>query len=134
MADLLRFDGTLRHDPAIDAWFADDPTGLRASVHEWFETMRRSGPDVREVLHDGFPYVCLGDVPFAYVNAFKAHANVGFVYGAELDDPAGLLEGTGRLGRHVKLRPGTDIERDALAALITAAHADIVLRVEVLSG
>lgn len=132
MAELLRFDGTIPHDPAIDHWFADDPTGLRASVLHWFDTMRQSGDNVLEVLHDGFPYVCLGDVPFAYVNAFTAHANVGFVYGAELDDPAGLLEGTGRLGRHVKLRPGTDIDSDALVDLIATAHADMVLRVEAL--
>lgn len=134
VAALLRFDGTLPHDPAIDGWFADDPTGLRASVLEWFETMRRSGPDLREVLHDGFPYVCLSDVPFADVNAFSAHANVGFVYGTELDDPTGLLEGTGRLGRHVKLRPQTDVDRDALGDLNAAAHADIGPRIEALSG
>jgi hypothetical protein len=132
MTSLLRFDGTVAHDPAVDGWFGDDPTGLRALVHEWFQRLRRTGDDVLEVLHDGFPYVCLGDVPFGYVNAFTAHANVGFVYGAELDDPAGLLEGTGRLGRHVKLRPGVDVDRDALAALIAAAYADIRARVAAL--
>lgn len=72
----------------------------------WFERMRDCGTDVRELLHDGCPVVCVGDAPFAYVNAFKAHASVGFFYGAMLADPAGLLEGEGKRMRHAKLRPG----------------------------
>jgi hypothetical protein len=37
---------------------------------------------------------------------FTAHVNVGFFRGAELSDPNGLLQGTGKFMRHVKLRPG----------------------------
>lgn len=43
-----------------------------------------------------------------------AHVNVGFFRGAELADPDGLLEGSGRFMRHVKLRPGLNIDHDAL--------------------
>jgi hypothetical protein len=56
---------------------------------------------------------------------FTAHVNVGFFLGAQLADPAGLLEGTGKSMRHVKLRPGDDIDREALAALIQAAYARV---------
>jgi hypothetical protein len=80
---------------------------------------------VREVLHDGCPVACLGDAPFAYVGAFKAHANVGFYFGALLPDPAGLLEGEGKRMRHVKLRPGVALDEKALEALIAAAYRDI---------
>jgi hypothetical protein len=78
---------------------------------------------VRELLHDGHPAACVGDAAFAYVNAFTAHANVGFFLGAHLADPAGLLEGTGKDMRHVKLRPGSGIDREALAALIESAYS-----------
>ena len=71
------------------------------------------------------PVACVGDAPFGYVNAFKAHASVGFHYGAMLDDPAGLLEGVGKRMRHVKLRPGKQLDVDALNDLIEAAHRDI---------
>ena len=90
--------------------------------------MRECGNDVRELMHDGSPTACVGDAPFAYVNVFRAHANVGFFYGAELEDPMGLLEGSGKRMRHVKLRPGVELDSAALEALIDAAYADIKLR------
>src|SRR4051812_9986763 len=63
------------------------------------------GDDVREVLHDGHPTACVADAAFAYVNTFKSHMNVGFFRGAEIADPAHLLQGTGKLMRHVKITP-----------------------------
>ncbi|MEZ5595213.1 MAG: DUF1801 domain-containing protein [Pseudomonadales bacterium] len=81
-----------------------------------------------ELLHDGHPTVCIGDATFAYVNVFRAHVNVGFFRGAELPDPAGLLEGTGRFMRHVKLRPDTPANEAALERLIRDAHADMQRR------
>ena len=53
--------------------------------------------------------------------------NVGFFLGARLADPAGLLEGTGRYMRHVKLRPGAQVDEQALAALIRAAYSRVKL-------
>ena len=92
--------------------------------------MRECGDDVRELMHDGCPVACVGDAPFGYVNVFTAHVNVGFFHGAALDDPAGLLEGSGKRMRHVKLRPGADRNLAALSALIDAAYADIESRLE----
>ena len=94
--------------------------------------MRDSGSGVRELMHDGCPTVCVDDAPFAYVNAFKDHVNVGFFHGAALADPAGLLEGTGKYMRHVKIRPGVALARSPLEALIAAAYADIVTRLQAL--
>jgi hypothetical protein len=91
---------------------------------------RGTGDDVREVLHDGHPTACIDDAGFAYVNAFTAHVNVGFFRGAELPDPAGLLEGTGKYMRHVKLRPGHDMDAKALVELIESAHTDMKRRLE----
>jgi hypothetical protein len=125
MNDLLRFNGAVRRDPQIEAWFSDFADPLRLMTRTWFERMRGCGADVRELLHDGCPVACVGDAPFGYVNAFKAHANVGFYYGAMLADPAGLLEGAGKRMRHVKLRPGKELNVEALSNLIVAAYHDI---------
>ena len=92
--------------------------------------MRECGDDVRELLHDGHPTACVADAAFAYVNAFKAHVDVGFFRGAELADPAGLLEGTGKYMRHVKLRPDGDIDPTALIRLIESAYTDMKGRLE----
>ena len=99
-------------------------------ARRWFEVMRDCGDDVREALHDGQPTACVGDAAFAYVNAFKAHVNVGFFHGAELVDPEGLLVGTGKFMRHVKLGPDRDVEVASLTKLIETAYTDMNVRLE----
>ena len=136
MKGLLLFYGGVRRDPAIDAWLNERTPELGTLARQWFERMRQCGADVRELMHDGCPTACVADAAFGYVAVFRAHANVGFFYGAELADPAGLLEGSGKRMRHVKLRPSTQVNEAALGALITAAYADLQsrLRVEQLGG
>ena len=103
---------------------------LGTLAQRWFDAMRACGEDVRELLHDGHPTACAGDAAFGYVNAFKAHVNVGFFRGAELPDPDRLLEGSGKLMRHVKLMPDRAVNAAALGKLIAMAHADMKRRVE----
>jgi hypothetical protein len=125
MDDLFRLPSAVHRDPRIEAWFSDLANPHRLMVRPWFERMRACGPDVRELLHDGCPVACVEDAAFAYVNAFKAHGSIGFFQGAELANPAGLLEGEGRRMRHVKLRPGEATDADALSDLILAAYQDM---------
>ena len=130
MDELLRFTGAVKRDAGIDAWLAERSPELAAIARRWFTRMRDCGDDVRELMHDGLATACVDDAPFAYVGVFKAHVNVGFFLGSELEDPAGLLEGSGRKMRHVKLRPGQEIDSGALERLIEAAYADIQLRLQ----
>jgi hypothetical protein len=126
----LRFNGALERDPAIDAWMNEHAGDLGAIAQQWFEVMRKCGDEVRELLHDGCPTACLGEAPFGYVGVYTSHVNVGFFHGAALPDPAGLLQGTGKFMRHVKLRPGTPANEAAVDRLIEAAYEDIKARVE----
>ncbi|HTX48269.1 MAG TPA: DUF1801 domain-containing protein [Caulobacteraceae bacterium] len=128
MDELFRLSGGFRRDPSVVAWFAAPDHELRRMAQPWFERMRGCGADVLELLHDRHPVACVGDAAFGYVNAFTAHVNVGFFHGATLDDPAGLLEGTGKRMRHVKVRWGETANDAALAELIAAAYRDIQLR------
>ena len=118
------FPEAVERDPAIDAWLSWQAPELGAIAREWFGRMRACGDDVRELMHDGQATACVGDAAFGYVGVYKAHVNVGFFLGAELPDPAGLLEGTGKRMRHVKVKPGVDLDSAALRALIDAAYAD----------
>ena len=129
-AQLLRFNGAVERDPAIDAWMKKHPGELGAIALHWFEVMRKCGDEVRELLHDGCPVACLGDAPFGYVNVFTSHVNVGFFQGATLHDPAHLLQGTGKFMRHVKLKPGVAADAASLRKLIEKAYSDIKARVE----
>jgi hypothetical protein len=126
--DIWRFSRTVKRDPAVDVWLTDSPVELRSIAQKWFAQMRQCGDDVRELMHDGCPVACVEDAPFGYVNSFKSHVNVGFFYGAVLDDPAGLLEGSGKRMRHVKLSPGRELNAAALSDLIDAAYADTKAR------
>ncbi|HWA90457.1 MAG TPA: DUF1801 domain-containing protein [Rhizomicrobium sp.] len=125
MDDLFRFPEAVRRAPEVAAWFSRPDAEMRRFALPWFEAMRGCGADVRELLHDGHPVACVGEAAFAYVDAFKAHVNVGFYQGASLADPAGLLEGGGKRMRHVKLRWGGKIDDAALGALIAAAYRDM---------
>jgi hypothetical protein len=128
MNDIFRLSGGMKRDPAVEIWLAGDPVERRAIAGKWFEQMRQCGDDVLELIHDGCPVACVEDAPFGYVNSFKNHVNVGFFNGASLADPAGLLEGTGKRMRHVKLQPDHQINTAALRDLIDAAYADIRTR------
>ena len=125
MSQFLRFPSSVKRDRAIEIWMGEHSGELGAIARRWFAAMRDCGDDVRELLHDGHPTACVGDAAFGYVNAFTAHVNVGFFRGAEIADPEGLLEGTGRFMRHVKLRPARDVDGAALMRLIDTAYTDM---------
>ena len=58
---------------------------------------------------------------FCYLGLNKAHVNLGFYYGADLADPGGLLEGTGKSLRHVKLRTLEEVQAPEVRELVKRA-------------
>jgi hypothetical protein len=128
--DLFTVSGALPHNPAVAAWFEQHNGELGDLARRWFAVMRNCGDEVCETVHDGCPVACLGDAPFAYVNVFAAHMNVGFFHGNALPDPGRLLQGSGKFMRHIKLKASASANPAAVEKLITAAYADIKNRVE----
>ena len=51
----------------------------------------------------------------------KEHVTFIFLRGAALPDPEGLLEGTGKSVRHVKVRTAADVKKPGLKKLIVEA-------------
>jgi hypothetical protein len=129
MDALFRFPTARRRDREVDTWFAQNDA-LRGLAQPWFERIRACGPDVRELIHDRRPTACAEDVAFAYVDAYGEHANIGFFFGAFLDDSTGLMEGGGKKMRHVKLRVNRMPDEVAFGDLITAAYHDIRRRID----
>jgi hypothetical protein len=88
-------------------------------------------PDVTEVLWRQQGIAGYGIGPrkgsehFCYIAPQKEYVNLGFLYGAELEDGAGLLAGTGKLFRHVKLKSLVDVSRPALRRLVEAASTHL---------
>ena len=129
MNEIFRLSGGVKRDPAVDMWLIEGgPAELQSIAQKWFALVRHCGDDVRGLMHDGCPVACVEDAPFAYVNRFKSHVNVGFFQGAMLKDPGGLLQGSGKRMRHVKLKPGPEPNTAALRDLIDAAYLDIGVR------
>lgn len=59
--------------------------------------------------------------PMCFFMVGKNHVTFGFLRGTALVDPKGLLEGTGKSLRHVKLRTVEDLKKPELKKLIVEA-------------
>lgn len=127
---LFRFPDAKTHDSEVRDWFDLPSAKLADLARTYFDKLRQCGSDVREFLHDGHPTACVEDAAFADVNAFTSHVNLGFFRGTELPDPCGLLHGTGKLMRHLKLRLGVAVDPTAAQQSIDAAYLDTRRRLQ----
>jgi len=128
VTELFHLPAAVARDPEVEAWLSTRKDELRTLATTWFTRARACGPDVRELMHDGCATACVGDAAFAHVGVYRAHVSLYFFQGALLADPAGLLEGTGKRGRHLKLRPGVDVDAVAVGRLLEAAYLDVKTR------
>jgi len=102
---------------------------IREIIHEVM-------PDVSEVVWKQQKIARYGVGPrkmtehFCYIAPHKDHVNLGVYYGSIFSGPADLMEGTGKLLRHIKIRELVEPENPAVRSLIEAAHQE---RVETLS-
>ncbi len=76
-------------------------------------------PTAKEIMKWGVPAYQMPDgrVLF-YLYGGRAHANLGFIEGARLEDPQGLLKGSGKMGRHIKLFSPPDVRKAAISRLL----------------
>lgn len=125
MGKLLLYTGKDLQDITWEVWLKNKPAPLHALALKWFTEIKNCGTDVDAIFHDGYPIACVSEAPFAYVNIFSAHINLGFFYGADLPDTKGLLEGSGKRMRHIKLKPDQPGDEKEMKRLISLAYADI---------
>ncbi|OQX06803.1 MAG: hypothetical protein BWK76_25710 [Desulfobulbaceae bacterium A2] len=86
---------------------------VRALVKKLFK------PLTEEVKYGGILFS--SGVQFSGVFAYKEHVSVEFGHGAHIEDTLGLLEGTGKFRRHIKLRSVADITERQLAKYLPLA-------------
>lgn len=58
---------------------------------------------------------------YVYILPYRNWVNLGFYQGTEIDDPEGLLEGTGAKLRHVKIRSVEEAKQPSIVALVEMA-------------
>ena len=62
---------------------------------------------------------------FCHVATYTEHVNLGFNQGADLEDPDGLLQGSGKSIRRLKMKSTKDIEQPHVRDFIRKAAAQI---------
>jgi hypothetical protein len=86
----------------LDALIRKAAPGLLASL-KWGNLTYHSSRNICAIIaHDGY-------------------VNLQIWYGASIEDPLGLLAGTGKSMRHIKVMPGKPLNRRAVAAIVRAA-------------
>jgi hypothetical protein len=99
----------------------DDNPELHKVVRGLRKFVKGTVPGVRETVNAwGIP-TFEAKYPFCFYMVGKNHVTFGFHYGTSLKDPEGLLEGTGKNIRHVKLRNFEDLKQEGLRELVQAA-------------
>jgi hypothetical protein len=102
----------------VDAVIAVIPEPQRAVVVALRALLREAAPGLEESVKWGKPVYGWGTMNMLSIIAHKGHVNLQVFNGAHLDDPDGLLEGTGKGLRHVKCRTVEDVMQPGVRRLV----------------
>ena len=99
----------------------DENPALRTVVAGLKKVVKELVPGTKETVNAWGVPTFVAQNPFAFYMVGKKHVTFGFPFATSLPDPEGLLEGTGKNMRHVKLRTSEDLDKKGLRELIIAA-------------
>ena len=103
-----------------ELWLASLQPPLRPIAESLRRLILETDPDLSESIKWGNPtFERVGKV--CYLAATKAYVSLGFFNGAALTDPEGIIEGTGKKMRHVKVRVLEDIRSELLSSWVRQA-------------
>jgi hypothetical protein len=103
---------------SFQEWERDQSAKNRTLVRELSGLVKEVAPDFTPTVKWGQGCWTLGDVPKVYIHAEPDHVQFGFYEGSRLEDPEGLLAGSGKHVRHVKVSTTKGLPRQALADLL----------------
>lgn len=83
--------------------------------------LRECAPDATEMVSYNMP-VWVGRKIFAYFMANQQGITLGFTYGMRFNDRYGLLRGTGKWSRHLKLKDASKIPAEAIRDYVRQAQ------------
>jgi hypothetical protein len=106
---------------SFDDYFAVQKPKNRSIIKVLRAFVKRTAPKLQESVKWGNGCWLTGKTPIAYVYSAPDHVQFGFFAGAGLKDPKGLLIGSGKFVRHVKVRKPSEIDEAAFAALLRQA-------------
>lgn len=104
----------------VDAYIAKLPKHHAETVTAVRKLIRAAAPEAAESIKWSQPVYEVNG-PVAYIKAHSAYVNFGFWRGAQLDDPRGLLQGSGTKMRHVSLPNAAAIRKSDLQRFVRQA-------------
>lgn len=110
---MARFKTVDEYVDSLQGWQREVVSMLR-------DLIREAAPEATEAIKWAQP-VYEDHGPFCYIKAFKNHVNFGFWRGADLPDPEGLIESSGKKMGHVKLVGADEIRPEVFAEYVRAA-------------
>ena len=108
----------------VIASFSPEMQELARRLHDLIEEIH---PEAVEVLWPKQKIAGFGVGPkkmtehYSYIAPQTKHINLGFNHGTSLSDPEGLLEGTGKASRHVKVYTIAETKQSGLRELLREA-------------
>jgi hypothetical protein len=118
-------------DPRLTDALAKFAPAVRATILDVRAALRRRFPTAFELVYDNYNFFVIGysatERPSDCVVSIAADANgvnLSFYRGAGVPDPAGLLQGSGKQNRFLRLPEGAaSLAGPSVAALLDAAEA-----------
>ena len=109
----------------VDEYIAGTNEATQALLQAARQVILDTALGIEEYMKWGAPaYRMTGGDQLFYLYGGEAHVNLGFLLGAQLDDPDDLLLGEGsKDSRHVLIEDPADADRDAVRSLITQSLA-----------
>ena len=104
--------------PSFAAWRRDQTTDNQRRIDSLTRLVRQVAPEFTKHVKWGQGCWVLDDDPRVYIHAEPDYVQLGFYRGSTLDDPEGLLEGSGKHVRHVKVFETRSLPRRAITRLI----------------
>jgi len=116
----------------VDEHLKNVPAAVRPILIAARKTIKDAAPKADEIAYQSKPprsasamwklaRYSLNGEEVAGLGTFARHSTIFFYRGRELDDPSGLLAGTGKDSRFVTLRSAADAEKPAVKKLIREA-------------
>src|ERR1019366_7323471 len=111
----------IKHPTNHDEYLRGKNLGLQEVATRLRGLVKKSVPKSKEGVNPRHIPIFESNGPICYYMAGKNHITLGFIRGTSLPDPEGLLEGTGKNLRHVKIKATEDVGRPGLPQLFKSA-------------
>src|SRR5215467_16381895 len=112
---------------SVRVWLENLPAVKKPAVETFRRLIGSVAPEAHEIIyHDALGYgpTDSGFDRIFYITVFETYLNLGFFFGGFLPDPEGLLVGSGKRMRHIKIRSLQECENPSIAGLLAQAWAD----------